>query len=80
MIYKRKLEDWSEEIAELEAFFCTVNFPKEPIKLSEGTTILDCKRFIDNHLGIVRVNAGKIRFKPYLQRLQTLKNVLCLKY
>jgi len=80
MIYKRKKEDWSEEIAEVEAFFSTVPLPKIPIKLNEATTILDCKRFIENHLGNVKANEGKIRFKPYLNRLQTLKKILCIKY
>ncbi len=76
MIYKRKLEDWSADITEIEAFFTSTPLPKIPIKLNEATTILDCKRFVDNHLGIVKANEGKIRFKPYLERLQTLKNVL----
>lgn len=76
MIYKRKLQDWSKEISEIEAFFNTVKLPKEPIQLCKGTTILDCKRFIDNHLGNVKANKGKIRFKPYLERLLTLKNII----
>ena len=76
MIYKRKLEDWSEQLAEIEAFFSSTPLPKIPIKLNDATTILDCKRFADNHLGIVKANEGKIRFKPYLDRLQTLKNKL----
>ena len=80
MIYKRKKEDWSEQLAEIEAFFSSIKLPKEPIKLCDGTTILDCKRFIENHLGIVKANEGKTRFKPYLQRLQTLKNVLECKH
>lgn len=80
MIYKRKKEDWSVEITEIEAFFSSIKLPKEPIKLCDGTTILDCKRFIENHLGNVKANEGKIRFKPYLQRLQTLKNVLECKH
>ena len=76
MIYKRKKEDWSEEIAEVEAFFTSTTLLNIPIKLNEATTILDLKRFIENHLGIVKANEGKIRFKPYLNRLQTLKNIL----
>jgi hypothetical protein len=80
MIYKRKIEDWSAEITEIEAFFTSTTLPKIPIKLNEATTILDCKRFIENHLGIVKANEGKTRFKPYLQRLQTLKNVLECKH
>lgn len=80
MIYKRKLQDWSEQIAEIEAFFTSTPLPTIPIKLNEATTILDLKRFIENHLGIVKANEGKIRFKPYLDRLQTLKNVLECKH
>ena len=80
MIYKRKKEDWSVEITEIEAFFSTVPLPTIPIKLNEATTILDLKRFVENHLGIVKANDGKIRFKPYLDRLQTLKNVLECKH
>ena len=80
MIYKRKKEDWSEQIVEVEAFFSTVPLPKIPIKLNEATTILDCRRFVENHLGNVKANEGKIRFKPYLNRLQTLKNVLQCKH
>lgn len=76
MIYRRKLEDWSAEIRELEAFFTSTNLPTIPIKLDEATTILDCKRFVDNHLGNVKANEGKIRFKVYLNRLKQLKNKL----
>ena len=76
MIYKRKLQDWSEQIAEIEAFFSSVKLPKEPIKLCEGTTILDCKRFVENHIGNIKANEGKIRFKPYLDRLLILKSIL----
>ena len=39
-------------------------------------TILDCKRFVENHLGNVKANEGKIRFKPYLDRLLILKSIL----
>jgi hypothetical protein len=80
MIYKRKIEDWSEQIAEIEAFFTSTTLPKIPIKLNDATTILDLKRFIENHLGIVKANEGKIRFKPYLDRLQTLKKILECKH
>lgn len=76
MIYKRKLQNWSKELAEIETFFNSVKLPKEPIQLCEGTTILDCKRFVENHLGNVKANEGKIRFKPYLDRLLILKSIL----
>lgn len=80
MIYKRKFEDWSAEITEIEAFFSSTPLPKIPIKLNEATTILDLKRFVDNHLEIVKANEGKIRFKVYLNRLKQLKNKLEWKY
>ena len=76
MIYKRKIQDWSEQLAEIEAFFNSVKLPKDPIQLCEGTTILDCQRFVENHLGNVKANSGKIRFKPYLDRLLMLKIIL----
>lgn len=80
MIYKRKIEDWSVEITEIEAFFTSTTLLNIPIKLNEATTILDLKRFVENHLGIVKANEGKIRFKPYLDRLQTLKKILECKH
>lgn len=72
----RKLEDWSAEISELEDFFTSTNLPTIPIKLDDATTILDCQRFVENHLGNVKANEGKIRFKVYLNRLKKLKNKL----
>ena len=69
-------ENWNNEITELEKFFDKTPLPAQAIKLGNGTTITDCPMFIRNHLGTVRANNGRRIYLPYLQRLQTLKQVL----
>lgn len=66
---------WSNEITELEQFFKVAKLP-DTIKLNECSTIIDVSLFIDSHLSIVKAQNGKLRYKPYLDRLNELKAIL----
>lgn len=71
-----RLQDWTNEIKELEKFFAGIKLPTQPIKLNGWTTISDCSLFIECNLATVKANNGKRTFLPYLNRLQDLKNIL----
>ncbi|MDB4107031.1 hypothetical protein N9595_00990 [Bacteroidia bacterium] len=68
-------EDWSDDIAELEKRFNSIELPNESIKINECCIVNDCSLFIDSHLTVVKANNGKDKFKPYLQRLQNLAEI-----
>jgi hypothetical protein len=75
-----KNEDWSDVIKDLEDFFSKTKLPKDQLKLNNFSTILDCSKFIESHLCIVKANNGKNTFVPYLDRLIELKNHLLQNY
>jgi hypothetical protein len=72
-----KTESWSNDIAELENYFVSIELPTQPIKLNRNSVITNISQFIDSHLQTVKANDGKERFRPYLTRLQELKQKLC---
>ncbi|MEI6882206.1 MAG: DUF6371 domain-containing protein [Bacteroidota bacterium] len=67
---------WEKEIAELEAHFSEIDTTRKPIMLNSFTKILDCSKFIDSHLAIVKRNINKTTFLPFLSRLKELKKIL----
>ncbi|WP_204207202.1 DUF6965 family protein [Vaginella massiliensis] len=69
-------ENWSNDIAELENYFASIELPTQPVKLNGCSTITDCSLFIESHFATVKANNGKRTFLPYLNRLQELKQVL----
>lgn len=75
---QKQPESWSNDIAELETFFKSVEVPTQPIKLNQSSTISDCSLFIDSHIARVKANSGKQTFLPYLHRLQKLKQILTI--
>jgi len=75
---KEQPKNWSNDIAELENYFASIELPTQPIKLNRWSTITDCSLFIESHLAIVKANNGKQTFLPYLNRLQELKQVLTI--
>ena len=77
---KEQPENWSDDIAELENYFASIDLPTQPIKLNNCSTIKDCSLFIENHFATVKANNGKRTFLPYLNRLQELKQVLTTKF
>lgn len=70
------LEDWSNEIKELENYFKSIELPTESVKLNQCSMITDVALFIESHLSFLKRNNGKKRFIPYLNRLQELKLIL----
>jgi len=75
---KEKPQNWSNDIAELENYFASIELPTQPIKLNRWSIITDCSLFIESHLATVKANNGKRTFLPYLNRLQELKQVLTI--
>lgn len=60
---------------DLIAFFKYAQLPTEPVKLSQGETIVDCKKFVEKHLSYV-AHYGVEKSAPYWERLQKLKQKL----
>lgn len=77
---KKYAEIWNKEITELEQFYSKKLLPTEPIKLNNGSNILDVSKFIQTNLQTIKANNGKHSFLPYLNRLQQLKQILTEKY
>ena len=72
---KSEIQDWCDDIIELENYFEEIKVQTYPIKLNICTTITNCPKFIDSHLEIVKANNGNLRFLPYLERLKSLKKI-----
>ncbi|NLZ30976.1 MAG: hypothetical protein GX885_09595 [Methanomicrobiales archaeon] len=73
---KEQPQNWSNDIAELENYFASIELPTQPLKLNRCSTITDCSLFIESHFATVKRNNGNRTFLPYLNRLQELKQVL----
>jgi len=71
-------QNWSNDIAELENYFASIELPTQPVKLNRCSTITDCSLFIESHFATVKGNNGKRTFLPYLNRLQEFKQVLTI--
>jgi len=74
-----KPQNWSNDIAELENYFASIELPTQPVKLNRCSTITECFLFIESHFATVKANNGNRTFLPYLNRLQELKQVLTTK-
>lgn len=65
------------ELQELETFFNGVQMPEGEIRLNDYTRVTDVQRFVSSHLAIARANKN-LTFKPYCERLNQLKEQLCI--
>lgn len=68
-------QSWSNDIAELENYFASIELPPQPVKLNRCSTITDCSLFISSHFEAVNWNNGNETYLPYLKRLIELKQV-----
>jgi hypothetical protein len=75
---KEQPQNWSNDIAELESYFASIELPTQPVKLNRCSAITDCSLFIESHFATVKGNNGNRTFLPYLNRLQELKQVLTI--
>jgi len=73
---EQPLQNWDDDISELEAFFKDIKLPAEPIILEEGVTITNCLLFVESHFATVKASNGNITFLPYLNRLKEFKQLL----
>ncbi|MGX1025268.1 DUF6965 family protein [Psychroflexus sp. MBR-150] len=75
---ENKKDDWSKSITQLENYFDSVELPTNPIKFNQCSRIIDVSKFIESHLNTVKANNGNKTYKPYLNRLQELKEILTI--
>lgn len=66
----------TEKITKIENYLNSIQLPTKPIKLDQCTTITDLPKFIDNHIAAYKTNLNNPTYKPYLQRLVKLVNIL----
>jgi hypothetical protein len=71
----KESKDWTNEISDLESFFSTATIPQN-IKLDKCTTVTNVRRTIESHFTTVKANNGKRAFRPYIDRLLTLKELV----
>jgi hypothetical protein len=71
-----KLENWDQDIIELENYFTEIEMPTKPVKLNSYSTVTNISLFIESHFATIKANNGKKTFLPYLNRLQELKQVI----
>lgn len=67
---------WDTEIKDLETYFSNITIPLSPLKLYHNSIITDIPIFIESHINTVKTHNGNETFKPYLIRLNDLKNIL----
>jgi Domain of unknown function (DUF6371) len=72
---EQTIQDWSNDISDLEAYFASIEIPTQTVKLN-SSTINNCSPFIESHITTVKANNGKLYFLPYLNRLKELKELL----
>lgn len=70
------VEDWRQDLVELERFYAHTTLPTEPVRLNRHSVISDCTRLVESHLATLRLNEGNRTFKPYLSRLKELRVAL----
>ena len=64
------------KLNDLETFFNSIEMPTEQIKLNKAETIIDCKKFVDSHLKILKGQKGNKVYLPYYDRLLKLYKIL----
>ncbi len=72
----KELDNWNNDISELEIYFKTINLPTNSIRLNAYTIITEPKLFINSHLLIVKAYNGNRIFLPYLNRLKKFKHLI----
>lgn len=76
--YQAKPDSWEQDVTELENYFTTISLPTQPIKLNKFSTITNYSLFIESHFATVKENMGKQTYLPYIERLQSLKQILLI--
>ena len=67
------MTEW-DKLQDFEASLKAATLPKEPIKLCNGTMVVDHIKFATTHLAVCHANIGKNTFLPYLERLNIYVN------
>lgn len=72
---KPECTQWQDQVEELRNFFASVELP-DSIRLSQSERISDVPKFVDSHLAMVEANDGNETYRPYLDRLQKVRDKL----
>jgi hypothetical protein len=67
---------WQPAINELKEYFAGISLPSHPVKLNDHTKVVDITKFIEGHISTIQANDGRERFRPYLNRLQEIKQII----
>ena len=67
---------WQPAITELKEYFAGISLPSHPVKLNDHTKVVDITKFIEGHISTIQANDGRERFRPYLNRLQEIKQII----
>jgi hypothetical protein len=70
------MNNFDNEINELEAFFATAKIPAGPITFDQCSIIVNPATFIDSHLATLKNNNGNVHFLSYLERLQKFSQLI----
>lgn len=70
-----EIPNWDNEINELEIFFAGKQLP-EKVRINSWSLVVNTRLFLDSHFATIRRHNGKDIYKPYLERLQQLKNTI----
>ena len=60
----------------IEKFFDDYDFKGRKVTISHCEKVIDCKRFIDTNIRILKNNSGNKLFLPYYERINKLYKIL----
>lgn len=70
------IERWDNKIQELSHFLSKEPLSTKPIHLNDFTTIIDIDKFLESHFATLKAYNGNPYFKPTLNRLTKLKEIM----
>jgi hypothetical protein len=73
---KGRRGDCSADLKDVESFWANHQPPAGPIRLNAETLVVNPATLVRGHLAMLRANAGIPAFRPYLNRLIQLKQII----
>lgn len=65
-----------ETLTELEEYFKTKELDGLQLELNKWTLILDCKKYVDSHVDVLKIHTGNSFYMRFYKRLVELKEYL----
>lgn len=72
-------QNWKQDISELKTYFESIELPTQPVKMNQCSTVTNIPLFIESHFATLKTYNGNPYFRPHLNRLLELKEVLTIK-